>query len=94
MTRPEIRAYAGTLAGALALVALILGALGLVDRLDRDTEDRLQYRQWVADACTPAPGEMAVAEHDGKRLHCIIYSRNARGFAPVVVSAAVMEVPL
>lgn len=78
MTRTEIRAYAGTLAGAAALVALILAALGLVDRIERDTEDRLAYREWVADACTPAPGEMVVAEHDGKRLHCIIYSRNAK----------------
>lgn len=94
MTRAEIRANLGTFAAALALVLLILGALGLVDRIERDTEDRLAYREWVADACTPSPGEMAVAEHDGKRLHCIIYSRNVKGFAPVVVSAAVMEPPL
>ena len=93
MTRAEIRANLGTLASALALVMLILGALGLVDRLDRDTEDRLQYRKWVADACTPKRGETAVAENDGQRLHCTIYVRNAKGFAPVVVSAAVMEPP-
>lgn len=94
MTRQEIREYRNTLAGAAAMVALILGALGLVDRLERDTEDRLAYRDWVADACTPAQGETAVAENDGQRLHCTIYVRNAKGFAPVVVSAAVMEVPL
>lgn len=94
MTRTEIRANLGTFAAALALVLLILGAQGLLDRLERDHEDRLSYRQWVADACTPSPGEMVVAEHDGQRLHCIIYARNAKGFAPVVVSAAVMEVPL
>lgn len=94
MTRTEIRAYAGTLAGAAALVAFILGAMGLVDRLERDTDARLAYREWVADACTPKAGETAVAENDGQRLHCTIYVRHAKGFAPVVVSAAVMEVPL
>lgn len=94
MTRPEIRTHLRTLAAAAALVALILGAQGLLDRLERDTEDRLSYRAWVADACTPKRGETAVAEHDGQRLHCTIYVRNAKGFAPVVVSAAVMEVPL
>lgn len=94
MTRQEIREYRNTIAGAAALVALILGAYALVDRLDRDTEDRLAYRDWVADACLPAPGETVIARHEEGKLHCTIYSRNTRGFAPVVVSAAVMEVPL
>lgn len=94
MTRQEIREYRNTIAGAAALVALILGAQGLLDRLERDHEDRLSYRAWVADACTPKRGETAVAEHDGQRLRCTIYVRNAKGFAPVVVSAAVMEMPL
>lgn len=94
MTRTEIRANLGTFAAALALVLLILGALGLVDRLERDTEDRLAYRDWVADACTPAPGETVIAKNDAGKLHCTIYSHAGRGLAPVVVSAAVMEVPL
>lgn len=94
MTRAEIRIYARTLAGAAGLVALILGAQGLLDRLERAHEDRLSYQQWVADACTPAPGETVWARHDGKRLHCTIYSTADRGLVPVVVSAAVMEVPL
>jgi len=94
MSRAGFNAYARTLGGAAALVVLILGAQGLLDRLERDHEDRLSYREWVADACTPKVGETAVAENDGQRLHCTIYVRNAKGFAPVVVSAAVMEVPL
>jgi len=94
MSRADFNAYARTLGGAAALVVLILGAQGLLDRLERDHEDRLSYREWVADACTPKVGETAVAENDGQRLHCTIYVRNAKGFAPVVVSAAVMEVPL
>lgn len=94
MTRAEIRFNLKALGGALALVALILGAQGLVDRLERDHEDRLQYRQWVADACTPAEGETVVARQQGGKLHCTIYSHVGRGLVPVVVSAAVMELPL
>jgi hypothetical protein len=94
MTRPEFRGYAATLGGALALIVLVLGAQGFVDRMERDTEDRLAYRQWVADACTPAAGESAVAINDGRRIRCTIYSRAGYGLATEVVSAAVMEVPL
>ncbi len=94
MIRDEFRAYARTLAGAAAMVAVILGAQGLLDRMERDTEDRISYRQWVADACMPSPGETVIARHDEGKLHCTIYSRNTKGFVPVVVSAAVMEVPL
>ncbi len=94
MTRPEIHAYALTLGGALALVTLILGAQGFLDRVARDTEDRLDYRQWVADACVPNAGESAIAINDGKRLRCTIYSRVGYGLATEVVSAAVTDVPL
>lgn len=88
-----IGAHLKTLFAALALVILILGAQGFLDKLERDTEDRLAYRQWVADACTPKSGETAVAAHDGGKLHCTIYSHTGYGLAPMVVSAAVMEVP-
>jgi hypothetical protein len=78
-----------------ALFALFLfGAYGLVDRIERDTEDRLSYRAWVADACIPKPGETAIAVHEDKKLHCTIYSRIGYGLVPVVASAAVMESPL
>ena len=80
----------------IALLAVIglLAVYGLVDAIDRGTEDRIAYRRWVADACTPKVGETVVASHDGRRLHCTIYSRAGYGRAPVVVSAAVMESPL
>lgn len=93
MTRAEIRAHAITLGGALALIVLILGAQGLSDRIEREQEARLEYRQWVADACIPAANQTAVAAHDGQRLQCIIYSRATPGLAREVVSAAVAEVP-
>lgn len=94
MTRAEIRAYGVTLGGAALLVVLILGAQGLSDRIERETEARIAYRQWVADACTPRrAGQTAVATHDGQRLSCTIYSRTSIGYAREVVSAAVAEVP-
>lgn len=86
---------ARTLGAALLLVMLIIGAWGLVDRIEREAEDRIAYRRWVAESCVPSRArESAVAVHDGKRLHCTIYSKYERGMVPVVVSAAVMEAPL
>ena len=92
MTRAELRAYGVTLGGALGLIALILGAQGLSDRLERDAEARLDYQRWVADACTPIKGQTAVTTHDGKMLSCTIYSRTGIGYAREVVSVAVLEV--
>jgi hypothetical protein len=94
MTREELTFNLRALGGALALIALALGAQGLLDRIERDTEDRIAYRKWVADACIPSPGESAIAIHDGQRLRCTIYSQRGYGLATEVVSAAVMEVPL
>lgn len=94
MTRAELRTYGGTLAYSGALVAVILIGQGLADKVDRMGDERAEYRRWVTDACLPNEGEVAIAKNDGTRLSCTIYSRNAAGFAPVVVSAAVMEVPL
>ena len=92
MTRAELKANAITLGGALALIVLILGAQGLADRIEREQEARLEYRQWVADACIPAANQTAVAAHDGQKLSCTIYSRSSIGYAREVVSAAVLEV--
>lgn len=87
-------AYLKTLGAALALIIIIIGAQGFADRIERTTEDRLAYQRWVTDACIPTrEGQRAVATHDGARLRCTIYSTYDRGLAPVVVSAAVMDVP-
>lgn len=94
MTRQEITFNLKALGGAAALIALILGAQGFLDRIERDTEDRLAYRQWVADACIPSRGESAIAINEGGKLKCTIYSQRGYGLATEVVSAAVMEVPL
>lgn len=93
MTRAELKANAITLGGAALLIALILGAQGLADRIEREQEARISYQQWVADACIPAANQTAVAANDGQRLSCTIYSKTSIGYAREVVSAAVAEVP-
>lgn len=93
MTHPEIRIWGTTIGGALALILLILTAQGIADAIDRHTDDRIAYRQWVEDACIPAAGQTAWATHDGKRLHCTLYSQIGQGLAPITISAAVMEPP-
>jgi len=82
-----------TLSITVVALALIFGAYALVGIIERDTEDRIAYRQWVADSCIPAPGESAIAINDGKRLRCTLYSRIGYGLASEIVSAAVMDVP-
>ena len=93
MNRAELIAYGGTLASALGLIVLILGAQGLLDRMERDTEDRIGYRKWVAEACLPGEGESATAIHSDGKLHCTIYSQRGYGLVPIILSAAVAEVP-
>lgn len=87
---------------AIALLVLVLGAHGLVDAVERSTEsrlrdqeDRLAYRQWVSDSCTPTDSaETAIVKRDGAYLRCRIYRNAAYGMAPNLVSVAVMEIPL
>lgn len=82
-----------TLTGIMAAICL-LGLYGAIDLLDRHTEERIAYQRWVADTCIPIKrGESVIARHDGQRLHCTIYSRLERGYAPVIISAAVTDVP-
>ncbi len=82
---------------AAGLIVALLGAYALVDLIERDADERIAYRRWVADACIPTrAGESAIAISDGKRLHCTLYSGTS-GYGkapPAIISAAVMEVPL
>jgi hypothetical protein len=87
---------------ALAFGALYLGAQGLTDAIERNTEarlrqteDRAAYRQWATDACTPAESDQtAIVKRDGPRLRCSIFIRADYGLAPQLVSVAVLEPPL
>lgn len=94
MTRHEVKAYGMTLGGALLAVAAVLGVQGFLNRLDRDAESWLNYQKWISDTCVPKTGQSSVLIHDGKKLHCTIYSRVGYGLATEIVSAAVVEVPL
>lgn len=82
-----------TLAGLMVGICL-LGIYAAVDLLERHTEERIAFQQWTTEVCIPTrSGESAVARREGQRLHCTIYSRLDRGYVPVIVSAAVMDVP-
>ena len=78
----------------LGLLLALIGIYGLVDAIDRATEERIAFHTFVREACVPAQrGERAVATHDGARITCTIYQNYERGRVPVIVSAAVMDVP-
>lgn len=83
-----------TLTALLSVVALLL-VHGALDKFDRLNDDRIAYARWVADSCLPVhEGDRAVARVVDGRLNCAIFSGGGYGkAAPVVVSAATMEVP-
>ncbi len=83
-----------TLTGLMAVVCLI-GLYGAIDIMERATEERLALQHWAEDACIPTrAGDKAVIVSDGRRLRCTIYTNTGYGRAPVIVSAAVLDLPL
>jgi len=83
----------GTALQAVLALVIWFGAQAIADAIDRHTDERVAYRTWVSDACTPGTGETAIAKRDGGQLHCAIYTRAERGFAPQLVSVSVMDLP-
>ena len=84
----------GTLLAALALVVMILAALGLVDRIERDTEARLEFLRIADEKCIPMTrGEIGIATHTGRQMRCEVWANATPGMARRLVSAAVMDVP-
>lgn len=78
----------------VGLLLALLGIYGLVDTIDRATDERLAYHAWLREACIPTrAGESAVIISDGRQMRCRIYTRNTTGYAPIIASSAVMEVP-
>lgn len=79
---------------ALAVIAGLIGAYGLVDRIERDTEARIALASAYRDSCLPKPGETTVVISDGRTVHCRTYSTKSvqRGFSPSLVSVAAVEV--
>lgn len=87
-------AYARTLLATLAAIALVLGVQGLLDRLERDAEARIEFLRIVDEKCMPLrDGENTSAVRNGNTVQCRVYIRNTPGMARALVSAAVMEVP-
>lgn len=83
-----------TLTALLAVVALLL-VHGLIDRADRINDERIAYARFVYQSCLPAhEGDRAMARLTGGKIDCAIVSGGGYGkAAPVVVSAATLEVP-
>ncbi len=82
-----------TLAG-LMLAICIVGVYGAVDIMHRATEERLALQHWADEACIPTKaGDPAVIVIEGRRVRCTIYTNSGYARAPVVASAAVMELP-
>lgn len=80
---------------ALLAVAGLLMVYGLVDRAERIHDDRIAYARFVYQSCLPShEGDRAVARLEGGKIECAIVSGGGYGkAAPVVVSAATLEVP-
>ena len=83
----------GTTLQAILALVIWFGAQAIADAIDRHTDERVAYRTWVSDACTPGTGETAIAKRLGNQLHCAIYTRAEPGFARELVSAATMDLP-
>jgi hypothetical protein len=83
-----------TLTALLAVSALLL-VHGLLDRFDRTNDDRIAYARWVRESCLPsAEGDRAIARINAGKLDCAIVSGGGYGrAAPVIVSAATLELP-
>ena len=78
-----------------SIIAGVLGAYGLVDAIERDTEARLAYSADLRAGCIPTrAGENAIIINDGMQLRCRIYSDAGGAMVPKLVSAAVLEAPL
>lgn len=79
-------------AWVIATLALILGAHGLADAIDRATEAQLAQVEAMHE-CWPAPGETTVIVSDGIRARCRSYRSTSlhAGMAPKLTSVAVAE---
>lgn len=79
---------------ALAAVLFWLGAQGLVQLVEDNTEARLAQAEAYREGCLPQPGETAWIVSNGHTAHCRIYSSPSlhRGMAPHLISAAAVDV--
>ena len=77
------------------VIGLLLIAYNIVDRLEQHTEAKIAAARVEAmDGCWPATGETAIIVSNGRQARCRIHTTRSLspGFAPKLVSAAVVEV--
>lgn len=81
------------LTAALAAGALLVGAYGIADAIDRAGDTRAELALALRESCMPQAGETAIIVSDGRRARCRILSTasTSPGMAPRLISAAVVE---
>lgn len=81
-------------AHAAMLVAVILIAYNIVDRIEQNTEAKIAAAESFEKGCMPGAGETSIIVSNGRSARCRIYSSasTSTGMAPRLVSAAVVEV--
>ena len=82
------------LAYTCGVLGAILIAYNFADRIEQHTEARIAQASAYRDGCLPAAGETAVIVSNGHQARCRIYrsASISTGMAPMLVSAAVVEV--
>lgn len=83
------------IAYAAMVIGLLLVAYNVADRVEQHTEAKIATaRAEAMEGCWPAAGETAVIVSNGRQARCQIHTTRSLspGFAPKLVSAAVVEV--
>lgn len=82
----------------IAYTAMVIGVLliayNTVDRIEQATEAHIAAANAFREGCLPAAGETAIIVSNGRTARCRIHTTRSLspGFAPHLVSAAVVEV--
>lgn len=81
------------LTAALAAGALLVGAYGIADAIDRHGDAQADLAGALRESCIPKAGETAIIVSNGRTARCRILSTasTSTGMAPQVLSAAVIE---
>lgn len=82
------------IAHAAMVIAVILIAYNIVDRIEQATEARLAQAEAYREGCLPRAGETAIITSNGRAARCHTYTTPSLspGMARHLVNAAVVEV--
>lgn len=83
------------IAYAAMVIAVILIAYNIVDRVEQATEARIAAAESFEKGCLPRAGETAIVVSNGRQVRCITYTTPSLspGMAKHLVSSAVVETP-